>query len=85
MRETVAMIGVLVGDEHGVEAVDVAFDGSEAGEGFALAEPGVDENAGGLGFEQSEIARTAGGEDGDAQADEKTPGKKPLFTNKLSR
>ena len=63
------MVGMLVGDQHGVEAVDVAFDGREAGEGFALAEAGVNEDAGGFGFEQRDVARTARGEDGDAQTD----------------
>ena len=65
------MVGVLVGNEDGVEAVDIAADGGEAGEGFALSKAGVNEDAGTLGFEQGEIARTAGGEDGDTQADER--------------
>ena len=69
------MIGMLVGDENGVETIDFAADGGETGEGFAFAEAGVNEDAGGLGFEQGEIARTAGGEDGDAQTDENSPGK----------
>lgn len=45
LGKTVAMVGVLVSDEDGVEAVDVAFDGSEASEGFALAKPGVNDDA----------------------------------------
>ena len=65
------MVGVLVGDENSVEAVDVALNGSEAGESFAFSEAGVDENAGGFCFEQGEIARTARSEDRDAQADER--------------
>ena len=69
------MIGMFVGDEDGVEAIDFATDGGETGEGFALAEAGVNEDAGGFTFEQGEIARTAGSEDGNAQADENTPGK----------
>ena len=52
LGEAVAVIGVLVGDEDCVEAVDVTFDGGEAGESFALAEAGVNEDAGSLGFEQ---------------------------------
>jgi len=79
LREAVAVIGVLVGDQDGVEAVEVAFDGGEASQGFALAEAGVNENAGGFGFEQGDVARTAGGEDGDAQADEKAPEKPKLW------
>ena len=59
LREAVAVVRVLVGDEDGVEAVDVALDGGEAGESFALSEAGVNEDAGSFGFEQGEIARTA--------------------------
>ena len=61
MRQTVAMVGVFVGDEDGVEMVEVAFDGGKAGEGFTFAETGVNKDTGGFGFEQGEIARTAGG------------------------
>jgi hypothetical protein len=52
LREAVAMVGVLVGDEDGVETVDIAPNGSEAGEGFAFSKAGVNEDAGGFGFEQ---------------------------------
>jgi hypothetical protein len=52
LRQAVAVVGVLVGDEDRVEAIDVALDGSEASEGFALSEAGVNEDAGGFGFEQ---------------------------------
>ncbi len=75
LGEAVAMVGVFVSDQDGVEAIDFATDGGEAGEGFAFAEASVDENAGGLGFEQGEIARTAGREDGDAKTDGDAPGK----------
>ena len=71
MREAVAVVGVLVGDEDGIEAVDVALNGGEASESFAFSEAGVNENAGGFCFEQGEIARTARSEDRDAQADER--------------
>jgi hypothetical protein len=60
---------VFVSDEDGVEMIEIAFNGSEAGESFAFAEAGVDKDAGSFGFEQCEIARTSGGQDGDAQAD----------------
>jgi hypothetical protein len=70
------VVGVFVGNEHGVETIDFAADGSEASKGFAFAESGVNEDAGGLGFEQREIARTAGGEDGDAKTDGDAPGKR---------
>jgi len=73
LGETVAVVGVFVSDENGVEAVNVSLDGGETGESFAFAEACVDEDAGGFGFEQSEIARTAGSKNGDAQADWKYP------------
>ncbi len=60
LREAVAVVGVLVGDEDAVDAVDSSFDGGEAGEGFAFAEAGVHEEAGALGLEQGDVARTAG-------------------------
>ena len=52
LREAVTMIGVFVGNEDRVEAIDVALDSGEAGEGFALSEAGVNEDAGGFRFEQ---------------------------------
>jgi hypothetical protein len=76
LREAVAVVGVFVGDEDGVEMVDVAFDSGEAGEGFAFAETGVNEDAGGVAFQQGDVARTAGGKDGNAKADWKTPEKR---------
>jgi hypothetical protein len=52
LGEAIAVIGVLVSDEDGVETIKGALDGGEAGEGFAFTEAGVDENAGAFGFEQ---------------------------------
>ena len=78
MREAVAVVGVFVGDEDSIEAVDFAFDGGKTGEGFAFAEAGVNEDTGGVAFEQGDVARTAGGKDGNAKADWKTP-QKQLF------
>lgn len=60
LRETVAVIGVFVSDEHSVEVIEVAFDGGEASESFAFTEASVNEDAGMCGFEQGEIARAAG-------------------------
>jgi hypothetical protein len=51
LRQPAAMVGVLVRDEDTVEMVDGLFDGSEAGQGFAFAESGVNEEAGTLGLE----------------------------------
>jgi hypothetical protein len=52
LGEAVAMVSVLVGDEDRVEAINVALNGSEAGEGFAFSEAGVNEDASGFCFEQ---------------------------------
>jgi hypothetical protein len=52
LGEAVAVVGVFVGDEDGVETVDIAPDGGEAGESFALSKAGVNEDAGAFGFEQ---------------------------------
>jgi len=73
LRETIAMVGVFVGDENGVEATEVALDGGEARQCFAFAKASVYQDAGAFGFEQSKVARTAGSEDGDAQTDGDTP------------
>jgi hypothetical protein len=45
------MIVVFVGNENAVEAVNAFFDGREARESFALAESGVNQEAGALGLE----------------------------------
>jgi hypothetical protein len=66
LRETIAVIGVLVSDEDSVEVIEVAFDGGEASESFAFTEAGVDKDAGASGFEQSNIARAAGRQNRDA-------------------
>lgn len=52
LREAVAVVGMLVGDEDGVEAVEITPDGGEAGEGFALSEASINEDASSFGFEQ---------------------------------
>ncbi len=69
LRETVAVVGVLVGDKDAVDVVDGLFDSRESGERFALAETGVHEEAGALGLEQRDVARAAGRQDGNAQTD----------------
>ena len=78
LGKAVAVVGVLVGDEDGVEAINVAFDGGEAGESLAFTEAGVDKDAGGFAFEQGDVARAAGGKDGNAKADDRsTKGRRP--------
>ena len=69
LGKAAAVVGVLMRDEDAVEAVDVELQGGEAGEGVALAEAGVDEEAGARGFEQGDVARAAGRQNGNAQAD----------------
>ncbi len=67
--EAVAVVGVLVGDEDTVDVVDGSFDGSEAGQRFAFAQTGVNEEAGPLGLKQRDVARAAGRQYGYPQAD----------------
>ena len=52
LREAVAMIGVLVGDEDCVEAIDAALDSGETGESFALSKASVNEDARSFRLEQ---------------------------------
>jgi len=69
LRQAVAVIGMLVGDENSVELIDRNVAGSEAREGFAFAKSAIDEEAGALRFEHRDVARTARSQNGDAQAD----------------
>jgi hypothetical protein len=69
LRKTVAVVGVFVGDQDGVEAVKFPAYGRETGQGFALSKAGVNEDAGAFGFEQRGVARAAGRKNGDAQTD----------------
>ena len=59
LRQAAAMVGVLVRDEDAVEVIDGLFNGGKAGESFAFAESGVNEEAGALGLEQRDVARAA--------------------------
>ena len=67
------MIGVFVGDENSVEMFDGFLDGGEAGESFAFAESGVDEEAGALRLQQGDIAGATGSKNGYAQTDRFPP------------
>jgi len=60
------VIGVFVGNEDGVEMIEVRFDRGEASKSFAFTEASVNNDAGAFGFEQGKIARAAGRQDGDA-------------------
>jgi hypothetical protein len=45
------MVGVFVGDEDAVDALDGSFDGGEPRQRFALAQPGVHEESSALRLE----------------------------------
>lgn len=60
LAEAADMVGVLVGDEDGVQRIGCELEGREAAERFAFAEAGIHEDACAFGFEQGAIARTAG-------------------------
>jgi hypothetical protein len=64
---------VFVGDEDRVEFVDILADGSEACQRLAFTKAGVNKDAGTFGFEQRQVARTAGRKDVNAQADCNSP------------
>jgi len=69
LGKAVAVIGMLVGDENPVELIESDIAGSEACERFAFAESAIDEEASALRFKQRDVARTAGSQNGNAQAD----------------
>jgi hypothetical protein len=69
LREAVAVVRVFVSDKDAVDVLDGSFDGGQAGQRFALAQTGVHEEAGALGFEQRDVARAAGRQYGYPQAD----------------
>jgi hypothetical protein len=68
LRQAIAVIGMFVSDENTVEVINVFFDGRETSERFAFAETTVHQQAGSPGFEQRDVARTAGRQDGNAEA-----------------
>jgi len=73
LREPAAVVRVFVGDQDGIEPVEILFDGGEARQSFALAQPRVHEEAGAFGLEQRDVARTSGRENGNTQADGNAP------------
>lgn len=50
--KAVAVVGVFVGDEDGVETINVALNGGKASESLAFSKAGVNEDASAFGFEQ---------------------------------
>jgi hypothetical protein len=73
LRQAVAVVRVFVRNEDGVEMLNIFFDGCEPCQRFALAQSGVHEEAGALGLEQRDVARTAGRQNGYPQADLRLP------------
>src|SRR4029077_9581137 len=69
LRQAVAVIVMFVGDQDGVEVLDVDFESREAGEGFAFAESGVNEESGALRLEKGNVPRAARRQNGAPQAD----------------
>jgi hypothetical protein len=69
LRQAVAMVRMFVRDQDSVEVFKFSPDGGQARERFPFTQPGVNKDAGAFGFEQRQIARTAGRQYGDAQAD----------------
>ena len=70
LRETVAMIGMLVRDQDGVDVLGTAAaEGFESAKHFAAAKASVNQESGVFGFEQRAVARAAGSEDGDPERD----------------
>jgi len=67
------VVGVFVGDQDGVKAADVAPGSGQSRERFAFTKPSVNKDAGAFGFEQCEIARTAGRKYRNAQTDGNCP------------
>ena len=53
--------------------IRVFFNSGEAGERFAFAESGVDEESGALCLQQRDVAGTPGRQDGNAKADQCPP------------
>ena len=59
LRQAVAVVAMLVGDENAVDAINRLFDGSETGESFTFAEAAIHEESGALRLEQGDVARAA--------------------------
>ena len=73
LRQAADMVAVFVGDDDAVEAVDACAERFEAAKGLAFAESGIDEETSAFRFEQGDVARTAGSQDGNADADAIAP------------
>jgi hypothetical protein len=68
LRQAIAVVGMFVGDQDTVNVIDILFNGCYPGQSFAFAETTIHQEAGSPGFEQRDVARTAGRQDGNAKA-----------------
>jgi hypothetical protein len=59
LRKAIAVVAMFVGNQDPVDAINVLFDSSEAGESFAFTEAAVHEESGALRLEQCDVARAA--------------------------
>jgi len=66
--------------DAGAMRIEVQADGGQPRQCVSFPKPGIHKDAGAFGFEQRQIARTAGRKDGNAQADDVAPGKSPNAT-----
>ena len=70
LRDAAGMVGVLVGDQDGVDALGLLpAQRFQAAQQFLLAKSGVNEEGGVLGFEQRAVARAARSQNGDPERD----------------
>lgn len=69
LGKSAGMVGVLVGNQNGVNVIGILVECGEAAKGFFPAEPGVHQQASALGFKQRGVARAAGSENGNSKAD----------------
>ena len=69
LGKSAGVIGVLVGNQNGVDAIGIFVESGETAKGFFAAKSGVNEKTGALGFKQRGIAGTAGSENGNSKTD----------------
>lgn len=73
LGQSAGMIGVLVGNENGVNAIGIFVESGETAKRFFAAESGVNQEASALGFKQRGVAGAAGSENGNSKADRPSP------------
>jgi hypothetical protein len=63
------MVGMLMGDQNGIEVLGLFADGIEAGDDVTLAEAGIDQDARPLGAKECGVSRTTASEHTDFDDD----------------